>query len=94
MARVFGDPIEVMVACGRPAGFVWRGRPHRVLRVLEHWVMTRDWWNEQHAGDPFWENPGEREFWRVEASSGDEAGIYELRHEPGADAWRLSRRWD
>ncbi|WP_353745278.1 DUF6504 family protein [Thermomonospora sp. CIF 1] len=26
------------MAGGRPAGFVWRGRRHRVRRVLEHWV--------------------------------------------------------
>ncbi|MBA9004049.1 DUF6504 family protein [Thermomonospora cellulosilytica] len=94
MARVFGDPVQVAVCGGRPVRFVWRDRPYRVLRVLEHWVTTRDWWREQHTGDPFWENPGEREFWRVEATPAEEVGVYELRHEPSGDAWTLSRMWD
>ncbi|REE95739.1 DUF6504 family protein [Thermomonospora umbrina] len=94
MARFFGEPIEVTVTGGRPVKFVWRGRVHRVRRVLEHWVTTRDWWREQRTGDPSWENPGEREFWRVEASPDGEVAVYELRHEPDGNAWTLSRIWD
>lgn len=93
VACVYGEPIEVLVAGGRPAGFVWRGHRHRVRRVLEHWVVTRQWWAERHAGDPFWEDPGEREFWKVEAACGEQGGLYELCHEPADESWTLLRAW-
>ncbi|MEV4253729.1 DUF6504 family protein, partial [Spirillospora sp. NPDC049652] len=51
MTRVFGDPVEVRVTGGRPAGFAWRGRRYAVRRVLEHWVTTRDW-GGRRAGLP------------------------------------------
>ncbi|MFC5183149.1 DUF6504 family protein [Actinomadura harenae] len=92
MAHVFGDPVEVRVTDGRPDRFAWRGRRYAVRRVLEHWVTTRDWWRER---EPDADEPGEREYWRVEAAaSGGEPGVYELRHDSVTGAWTLSRLWD
>lgn len=47
MSRVYGEPVDVRVRDGRPARFVWRGRLYTVLRVLEHWVVSREWWTQQ-----------------------------------------------
>lgn len=91
MTRVFGEPVDVRAAEGRPDRFVWRGRLYTVRKVLEHWVVTRDWWRGHHPGT---EEPGEREFWRVEASPGAEVGVYELRFESASGTWTLSRMWD
>ena len=91
MSRVYGDPVDVWLADGRPVRFVWRGRLYVVRIVLEHWVATRDWWRERH---PEAEDTGEREFWRVEASADREIGVYELRLDTVTDTWMLSRAWD
>ncbi|WP_329521789.1 DUF6504 family protein [Spirillospora sp. NBC_01491] len=91
MARVFGDPVEVWTSDGRPVRFVWRGRLYTVRRVLEHWVATRDWWREP---PPAADVPGEREFWRVEATPERETGVYELRRDAATGSWLLSRLWD
>lgn len=84
MSRAYGDPVEVWTADGRPARFAWQGRLFTVLRLLEHWVTTREWSGE----------PAEREFWRVEAMSDAEISVYELRHDLATDTWMLARAWD
>lgn len=125
MSRVYGEPVNVWARAGRPVRFVWRGRLYTVLRVLEHWVASREWWaqedqgqaaghqqrqragheqrqqagheqrqragHEQGAGEPT-----EREFWRVEASSGQNApsAAYELRLDTATGDWLLARVWD
>lgn len=98
MSRVYGDPVDVWVRDGRPARFVWRGRLYTVLRVLEHWVVTREWWKQQEGGEELPESaePSDREFWRVEASPGRSApaATYELRRDVAADSWLLARVWD
>lgn len=101
--------MNVWARAGRPVRFVWRGRLYTVLRVLEHWVASREWWaqedqgqaaghqqrqrasHEQGAGEPT-----EREFWRVEASSGQNApsAAYELRLDTATGDWLLARVWD
>lgn len=92
MGRVYGDPVQVTTTeDGRPTRFIWRGRVYVVLRVLEHWVTTRDWWREEN---PEAENTGEREFWRVEARLDDEIGVYELRFDTTGRDWMLARVWD
>lgn len=90
MSRVYGDPIEVWVTGGRPSRFVWRGRLYTVLRVLEHWVTTRDWYRDRNPDAP---DAGERAFWRVEATPDREIGVYELRHDEETGTWMLSRAW-
>jgi hypothetical protein len=49
---------------------VWRGRLYTVLGVLDHWVISREWWKQQN---PDLDTPAEREFWRIEASPGRSA---------------------
>jgi hypothetical protein len=87
VSRVYGDPVEVWTSDdGRPTRFVWRGRLHTVLQVLEHWVTTRDWLRES-------DEETRREFWRVEATPDDTTAVYELRHDAATDTWMLSRAW-
>ena len=93
MSRVYGEPITVTVRDGKPVRFLWREQRYRVLGVLEHWVVSRQWWQRQ---DPSTDIPPEREFWRVEASPGhdDPTAVYELRRDTGSGGWMLSRVWD
>ncbi|HZB31259.1 MAG TPA: DUF6504 family protein [Streptosporangiaceae bacterium] len=96
MSRIYRDPVDVQGADGRPVRFTWRGQPHTVRRVTEHWVTTSEWWrhNTVPGADP---GPVEtREFWRVEASveTTTDVCVYELRHDQADDAWLLSRAWD
>ena len=64
-----------------------------MLGVLEHWVVSREWWKQQNP-DP--DAPAERDFWRVEASPGRNipAATYELRHDTATGTWMLARVWD
>lgn len=71
MSRTYAEPVDVGVQDGRPARFVWRGRLYTVLGVLDHWVISREWWKQQN---PDLDTPAEREFWRIEASPGLSAG--------------------
>ena len=88
MSSVHGEPVNVQARDdGRPARFVWRGRLYTVRAILEHWVISREWWQDPEAapGQP------ELEFWRVEAAPGPgmSAGVYDLRREVAANAWTL-----
>lgn len=91
VSRIYAEPIDVWLADGRPARFVWRGRMYRVRQVLEHWITTREWWKRSGAGPG---EPTEREFWRVEAGSGRAVGVYELRFDAATGQWLLARVWD
>lgn len=93
MSRMYGEPIGVTVQDGKPARFTWRGRRYAVLGVLEHWVVSREWWQQNN---PDTEVPPEREFWRVEAAPGDgvPSAVYELRRDAGTGDWLLVRVWD
>jgi hypothetical protein len=91
VSRVYGERVDVWLRNGKPARFVWRGRLYTVLRVLEHWMVSREWWR-QRGGEPG--EPADHEFWRVEASPGRNlsAATYELRQDSGD--WLLARVWD
>jgi hypothetical protein len=93
VSRSYAEPVDVGVSDGRPARFVWRGRLYTVLGVLDHWVISREWWKQQN---PDLDTPAEREFWRVEAAPGvsARAGTYELRHDLATGQWILARVWD
>lgn len=92
MSRVYGEPVDVWVHDGRPARFVWRGRLLEVLAVLDHWVISREWWNQP---GPVPAAAAEREFWRVEAVGLDaQRGTYELRRDTATHGWLLARVWD
>ena len=93
MSRVYGEPVNVWVADGQPARFVWRARLYTVLGVLDHWVVSREWW--QQWGVPPGAPP-EREFWRVTAAPGRDVppASYELRRDAATGDWQLARVWD
>jgi hypothetical protein len=43
-----GEPITVaMGSRGQPVRFIWQGRPHPILRIVQHWQLDQDWWSEQ-----------------------------------------------
>jgi len=93
VSRTYAEPVDVGVSDGRPTRFVWRGRLYTVLGVLDHWVISREWWKQQN---PDLDTPAEREFWRIEASAGRgaRAATYELRHDLATGQWMLARVWD
>ena len=93
MSRTYGEPVDVWVRDGTPARFAWRGKLYAVAVVLDHWVISREWWKQQN---PDLGTPAEREFWRVDASAGAWAhtGTYELRHDLATGQWMLARSWD
>lgn len=88
MSRLYGDPIEVWTRDGAPTQFVWRDRLYLVRQVIDQWVVAREWWKTDES------DPGERQFWRVEAAAGREAGSYELRFDTASGGWLLMRAWD
>lgn len=91
MSRIYGEPVDVVMSGGRPVRFVWRGQLYVVRRVLEHWVTTREW---RRRADHEAEGPIERRFWRIEAVTGDQVGVYELRLDTATGRWLLSRAWE
>ena len=93
MSRMYGDPIEVKHEDYRPLRFIWRDRRYIVLVVQEHWVVSRDWWQQD---DPAAGAPPEQEFWRVEATPRSDivAAVYELRCDVPTGHWLLLRVWD
>ncbi len=93
MSRTYGEPVDVWVRDGTPARVAWRGKLYAVAVVLDHWVISREWWKQQN---PDLGTPAEREFWRVDASAGAGAhtGTYELRHDLATGQWMLARSWD
>jgi uncharacterized protein DUF6504 len=87
-SRVYGEPAEVRARDdGRPLRFVWRSRLYVVHAILEHWVISQEWWRDPAAerGQP------ELEFWRVEAVPGQgvPAHVYELRRDPVTGTWTI-----
>ncbi len=93
VSRMYGEPITVTVRDGRPMRFIWRGRLYIVLAALEHWVVSREWWQRDNPDAGV---PPEREFWRVEARPGGNVppAVYELRRDSDTDDWLIIRVWD
>jgi hypothetical protein len=90
---MYSEPIGVKTQDGRPIRFVWRGRLYIVLGLLDHWVVSKEWWQQN---DPDADIPPEQEFWRIEASLGGGAppAVCELRRDVETDTWLLVRIWD
>src|SRR6266702_7142909 len=56
VSGIYGEPVQVTARPdGRPVRFVWRSRLYAVRAILEHWVISREWWRE--PGEPG--EPGE-----------------------------------
>jgi hypothetical protein len=90
MRSIRGEPVEVWLRHGRPARFVWRGRLHTVLFVLDRRSAPAP----PPAAPP---EPGEEgtglEFWVVEATAQPAVAAtrYELCHDLATNRWTLSR---
>ena len=112
MTRLHADAIDVergMVArhapaAGRiegPARFCWGRRWYSVQAVLDHWVEAGNWWRRTArpaatGGPALGIDDGEREVWRVEATTGrgGPPGVFDLRCEGGSGRWLLIRVHD
>lgn len=81
-----GEPVEVWLRHGRPARFIWRGRMHTVLFVLDRRSAPA-----VPPADPA--TAAGRECWRVEATPERTvpATTYELCRDLDTDRWSLSR---
>jgi hypothetical protein len=90
MRRSNGEPIEVWLRQGRPARFIWRGRLHTVLFVLDRRTAAAP--PPAAPDEPGQGSPG-LELWLVEATA--QAAVaatrYELSHDLGTNRWTLSR---
>ncbi len=63
----------------RPSAFTWRGRRHRIDRVVELWVVETGWWSDQtHVS---------RSYWRVEV----DGRLLDLCYDRLNKAWSLER---
>lgn len=106
LARRYAEGVEVARRDAEPAQFLWRGRLYVVRAVLGHWFEAGVWWRAPGAvsllsGDdgPAGAAPAlvgvedaEREFWRVEAGAGRQAGagVYDLCFDWSAGAWSVA----
>jgi hypothetical protein len=85
MRGIRGEPVEVWLRSGRPARFVWRGRMHTVIFVLERQVRPAATAADPGpsgpaAGDPAAGDP---------AASGPESGDPEPSGTAGSECWRV-----
>jgi Family of unknown function (DUF6504) len=94
MRVIRGEPVEVWLRHGRPARFVWRGRLHTVMFVLDRRLVVAaqadiDVTSQERAEL----SADSRECWLVEATPERTLppSTYELCHDLAADRWLLSR---
>ncbi len=92
MRNIRGEPVDVWLRNGRPARFVWRGRLHTVLFVLDRRTAPPPPPTEPDPAEPDPDGPG-LEFWVVEATAQPAVAAtrYELCHDLATDRWTLSR---
>jgi hypothetical protein len=101
MRGIGGEPVEVWLRNDRPARFVWRGRLHTVIFVLDRQVtpaaLPAD--ADPAAGgpaassEPAASGAGGSECWRVEATPARSVppATYELCRDLASGRWLLSR---
>jgi len=88
MRGIRGEPVEVWLRNGRPARFVWRGRMHTVIFVLDRRVMPT-----ATPGDAAAAGAEGTECWRLEATPERSVppATYELCRDLASGRWLLSR---
>jgi Family of unknown function (DUF6504) len=103
MRGIRGEPVEVWLRSGRPARFVWRGRMHTVIFVLERQVRPAATPADPGPSDPATSGSATSgsatsgtagsECWRVEATPGRSVppATYELCRDLESGRWLLSR---
>jgi hypothetical protein len=98
MRGIRGEPVEVWLRSGRPARFVWRGRMHTVIFVLDRQVRPAATPADPGPGGAAASGPAASgtegsECWRVEATPGRSVppATYELCHDLASGRWLLSR---
>ncbi len=84
MVRMIDAPIEVSEdGAGRPREFYYRGRRRHVLRIVEDWLETGEWWKEGLGALP------ERRVYRLFTEEGLLCEIYSA-----GGRWFLYRTYD
>jgi hypothetical protein len=78
-----GEAIQVWGPEERPAGFVWRGVPHRITSIGNRWQVRTRWWEASKA---VW-----RVYYRVTT---DRGVVCELYWDELARGWFLARVYD
>lgn len=82
MARLINRPVDVVVGPkGVPHSFRSGGIQHQVREVLESWLETGRWWEQE----------SEVATYRVSTTTG---GIYELIWVPRQKLWYLYKAYD
>ena len=105
MSRRHADEVEVVRRDAAPDQFRWRDRRYQVRDVLAQWTEAVPWWSSaataalaagdgaagRSAAPVLTVDDGEREFWRVEATSGGGArGVFDLCFDWSAARWLLT----
>jgi len=80
MRGIRGEPVEVWLRSGRPARFVWRGRMHTVIFVLERQVRPAATPADPGPSGPATSSP---------ESSGPESSGPESSSTGGSECWRV-----
>ncbi len=82
MSRIINQPVDVATdPDGRPAAFRFAGMRERVRAVLDAWVETGRWWEQE----------SELIAYRVATESG---GLFELNFIPRERRWMLYKAYD
>jgi len=100
MRGIRGEPVEVWLRNDRPARFVWRGRLHTVIFVLDRQVTAAATPADvdpasggSASSGPGPSSTGGTECWRVEATPARSVppATYELCRDLASGRWLLSR---
>lgn len=82
VSRILNRPVEVTAGPdGRPAAFRFAGGQERVCAVLDTWMETGRWWEQEPALIAY----------RVATESG---GVFELNFIPQERRWLLYKAYD
>lgn len=86
--------LTVSAVAGTPERIRWRERTYLVTEVHGRWIESDPWWSAAAArvavaaAEPI---ALSRTIWRVEARGGRGSIVFDLAHDPAADAWSLVR---
>ncbi len=88
MAKRYDEPIALYMPQDRNPFFIWQRRRYDVVRIVNRWVRTANWWKGSQAID--------NQYFKVLAKPAREEaiGLYELCYDQIGKAWRLLRVLD